>query len=497
MFILNRTRENSKRALTRADGWALRLSPYNYEVQFVKGRNNIADPSSRLYVGTDVAFDEEKSPWEIACLNSTKENFLTESKIKEATEKDTVLQKVIVSLESGEWTPDLNKFRSVAKELSLQNGLIVKNGCAVIPETLKERTLSLAHDGHPRIAKLKSILRERVWWPGMAADAEKWVVSCKTCAMNGMPEKPTPMMRIFAPQSVWETIALDFNGPYIKLGGISILVIVDYRSRYLITRAVRSTSFEHTRRVLEEVFDREGFPSTMRSDNGPPFNSVEYQRYCTERGINAVFSTPLFPQQNGLAENYMKLVNRAMASSTVNGTKFSDELRAAVNAHNAAAHSITGIPPEEVMMGRKIRRRLPLLNYQRANYRKETLDERDREAKLSGKEREDARREARECRVKPGDTVIIERSNKLKGETRFDPQRYVVLEEANGNLTLSNDGAILKRHVTQTKKVGEWRKDEEKETMIRDRGTVEERPVRQRTSPLYLKDFVRNVSDSF
>lgn len=31
-FIFNRSRENTKRALTRADGWALRLSPYNYKI---------------------------------------------------------------------------------------------------------------------------------------------------------------------------------------------------------------------------------------------------------------------------------------------------------------------------------------------------------------------------------------------------------------------------------------------------------------------------------
>lgn len=31
----------------------------------------------------------------------------------------------------------------------------------------------------------------------MAADAVKWVDTCRTCAINGRPEKPTPMRRIF------------------------------------------------------------------------------------------------------------------------------------------------------------------------------------------------------------------------------------------------------------------------------------------------------------
>ncbi|XP_062538450.1 uncharacterized protein LOC134206739 [Armigeres subalbatus] len=86
-FILRRTREESKRALTRADGWALRLSPYNYDIEYIRGHENIADPSSRLYEGEDEAFNEEVSPWEI-CPSPA---FLTEEEIRESTKKDDVL----------------------------------------------------------------------------------------------------------------------------------------------------------------------------------------------------------------------------------------------------------------------------------------------------------------------------------------------------------------------------------------------------------------------
>lgn len=94
-FILNRTRENSKRAFTRADGWALRLSPYKFKVEYVRGRENIADPSSRLCEGEDDPFDEENSPWEIAALEANRVQFLTEGEIKDATAKDCLLQEVI------------------------------------------------------------------------------------------------------------------------------------------------------------------------------------------------------------------------------------------------------------------------------------------------------------------------------------------------------------------------------------------------------------------
>ena len=90
-FILNWTRKDSKRALNRADGWALRLSPYSFDVEYVRGRENIADPSSRLYEGEDDPFEEVASPWEIATLEVSKVRFLTEEEIETATSSDTQL----------------------------------------------------------------------------------------------------------------------------------------------------------------------------------------------------------------------------------------------------------------------------------------------------------------------------------------------------------------------------------------------------------------------
>lgn len=377
-FILNRTREDSKRALTRADGWALRLSPYRYEVEYVRGRDNIADPSSRLYDGEDEPFNDDTSPWEIAALDANPVQILTEEEIVSATSNDKTLQLVKEALESGQWSNVEGNFRKVKDDLSIRDGVIIKTGCAVIPEALQNKALNVAHDGHPSVSKMKSIIRQRVWWPGLASKVEQWVESCETCVTNGRPEKPTPMQRIFAPKVVWETIALDFNGPYIMFGGVSILVIVDYRSRYLIARPVKSTSFECTRKVLDQVFEKEGYPKTIKSDNGPPFNGTEYKEYCFKRGIATVFSTPLFPQQNGMVESYMKIINKAMNAAVSNKTNYIDELRAAVHAHNAGAHSITKLPPEEVMLGRKIKRGLPLINHQQALIDDELLNRRDR-----------------------------------------------------------------------------------------------------------------------
>lgn len=498
IFILNRSRESSKRALTRADGWALRLSPYSYEVEYVRGRDNIADPSSRLYIGKDDPFEESISPWEIALLEINSVGLLTEMEIRKATMDDPVLQEVAQAITCDIWPKSLRAFKSLVNDLSLNDGVIIKNGCAVVPESLRHKALQVAHRGHPMTSKLKSILRQRVWWPGMSKDAENWVKSCETCATTGRPEKPTPMERIFAPQEVWETLAMDFNGPYLRFGGVYVLLIVDYRSRFLIARIVKSTSFEYTRKVLDELFEREGYPRIIKTDNGPPFNGSEYKLYCDERGIKCVFSTPLFPQQNGLAECYMKLVNKAMTAAASSRTSCAEELQAAIQAHNAATHAVTGVPPEEVMLGRKIRRNLPLVDSSETQHDREALNTRDREAKLKAKELEDKRRGARVCDIAPGDTVIIERTAYSKGETRFNPKRYTVLQQKNGNLLLTDEkGQLVRRHVSQSKKVYKWR---DSDTACTDDANPEERivptssrPVRQTKSPAYLSHYVREI----
>lgn len=346
----------------------------------------------------------------------------------------------------------------------------------------------------------------------MSKEAEAWVDSCKVCALNGKPEKPTPMQRVFAPRTVWETIALDFNGPYSKYGGVSILVIIDYRSRYIIAKPVKSTSFDSTRRVLESVFEKEGFPQSIKSDNGPPFNGEDYKQYCAERGINVIFSTPLHPQQNGLAESCMKLINKAMTAAASNGTNYVEELNAAVQAYNAAAHSITKVPPEEILMGRRVRRGLPLLRRGKVTIDEELMDTRDRESKLKSKTREDIKRGARKCRIKPGDTVVVARQTRAKAESRFDPRRYTVKEERNGMLVLiDEDGQVLKRHVSLTRRVHDWRLPDKPYSVGTGRNNsdpvtsrhplsraedndegpqVSRRSAREKRPPAYLKNFV-------
>lgn len=148
------------------------------------------------------------------------------------------------------------------------------------------------------------------------------------------------------------------------------------------------------------------------------------------------------------------------------------------------------MPPEVLMHGRKIKRGLPLMDRRLLDYDKNDIEARDQEMKSKAKHREDARRGARKCPLKPGDTVIVERQTRAKGDSRFGKQRFTVMEERNGNLVLGDDeGRTMKRHVSQTKKVVEWR-DESFGNPETEEDIPTQRATRNRKVPKHLQDFI-------
>ena len=69
------------------------------------------------------------------------------------------------------------------------------------------------------------------------------------------------------PERPWQDLALDLLGPMPT--GESLLVLVDYFSRWVEVDVIKSTSSEAIIKCLDRQFSRHGVPTTLRSDNGP------------------------------------------------------------------------------------------------------------------------------------------------------------------------------------------------------------------------------------
>ena len=97
----------------------------------------------------------------------------------------------------------------VRSELSITGKPVLRGPRIIVPSSLRERVLNLAHEGHPRIVLMKRRLRTKVWWTNCDKDAERFCTLCPPCQMVSMPLPPEPLKRTEFPSGPWQQISAD------------------------------------------------------------------------------------------------------------------------------------------------------------------------------------------------------------------------------------------------------------------------------------------------
>ena len=199
-YLLGEKKGIPSMASARVQRWALTLSAYNYKVQYVPGREHAnADVFSQLPL--PVQPKEIPMPEELVFLMEGLEiSPVTVKQIKVWTDHDPVLATVRRFVKQG-WPKSADpKFRPyhVRKlELSIQDDCILWGSRIIVPKPGREQLLSLLHEGHPGISKMKGLAHSYVWWPNIDADIEAQVKRCNQCQMN----QPSPPI---VPMHPWE-----------------------------------------------------------------------------------------------------------------------------------------------------------------------------------------------------------------------------------------------------------------------------------------------------
>lgn len=103
-YIFNPSHRLGRRAVSRAESWALRLQPYDFSIKRVPGDQNIADALSRLVRETQQAdsFDNDEEKHFLYALDSGSME-LTWNEIEVASEIDNELIMVRNALNSNKW----------------------------------------------------------------------------------------------------------------------------------------------------------------------------------------------------------------------------------------------------------------------------------------------------------------------------------------------------------------------------------------------------------
>jgi transposase InsO family protein len=136
------------------------------------------------------------------------------------------------------------------------------------------------------------------------------VASCRSClAYNIGRQGFHPIKSLQAP-AVFGHIAVDTLGPLTRTpdGAAYVLIIVDVKTRYLITKPLPDHSMDTVARALFEVFSIFGPPAIMQSDNGTEYVNQLVEQLCNQAGVDPRKVAPFNPRAYGLAESYVKLV---------------------------------------------------------------------------------------------------------------------------------------------------------------------------------------------
>ena len=360
-------------AANRLQRYALFLSAYNYNIEYVKGENNTADFLSRsVPIENNIEIDD-KGIDKSSIVHFISDIFLkpiTVNEIRKETERDEILRIVINHLKNG-WPRNVNdvKLRPYflcRLELSLENGCLLRGHKVIIPAVFRDRLLNELHSSHFGIVKIKMEARSRMWWPNIDKQIEEKVGSCSLCTSFRCAPPRAPLAPWPYPERPWERVHLDFFTLHAK----NFLIVVDAHSKWIECYPMSSTNSDAVIMKLYELFSRFGLVHTLVTDNATNFTSNQFNNFCISNNIKHVTIAPYHPASNGQAENTVKTVKKALKiilKTESNQRDINVKLLKFLFDYRNSTHCTTGYSPAELMLGRKLLSTLDFLKNTRTS----------------------------------------------------------------------------------------------------------------------------------
>ncbi|XP_044746897.1 uncharacterized protein K02A2.6-like isoform X1 [Coccinella septempunctata] len=369
MTIFGQNKPIPQFSANRLRRWAVILSNYQYEVEYVKSENNTADALSRLSESESDSLsnnDDVEFPY-CNFLTNSEEMPINLDEVKSETVNDKGLSQVIEFMKMG-WPKYVSNDDMIKPYFSRRSEFAVSNNCLfwnhriVVPVKLRHIFLRKLHMTHFGIVKSKNIARAHFWWPNLDKDVENYVKRCESCRKNLSNPAKVPLATWSWPGEVWERLHIDYFGPFSKK---YYLIILDAHSKWVEVFETSTTSSEATIKMLRSCFARFGLPKTVVSDNDAYFTSEQFEFFLKKNNIKHVLIPPYHPESNGAAENCVKRVKNSIKKAMSEKTSVDTHtvLSRFLFDYRTTEHCTTGVSPDQIMFCRNLRTRFNALLY--------------------------------------------------------------------------------------------------------------------------------------
>ena len=270
------------------------------------------------------------------------------------------------------------------------------------------------------------------------------IEGCIACQANGRENCPQPLQMSTLPPAPWHTVHVDFCGPFPT--GEYLFVVIDAYSRFPEVEVVHSTAAKTTLPKLDRIFATHGIPSVLKSDNGRPFFGEDFKAYMKENGIEHQRITPLWPQANSEAENFMKPLTKAVRSAHSEGRDWKKDLYRFL--FNYRAHHRNCTLPIAIRPHNQNK-----LESEKHTEFDQEVKRRDELAKEKMKCYADKKARAQLTEMRVVDTVLIQQRKNNKFTTKFDTSPFQVVRVKGTMVTTVRNEKYVTRNISHFKKV--------------------------------------------
>ena len=202
---------------------------------------------------------------------------------------------------------DLDEFWPHKEMLSVKSRLITCGNRIIVPKEMRPEMLQYIHEGHQ--GKERCLLRARntVFWPKMTYDVQELIERCFICQEHG---KSQPIIGITQelPPFPWHTLVTDMF--YWKR--MDFLIVADVFSKYFLVKKLENSTFAAVCAELSMIVTELGIPHIIRSNNGPCYDSKEFQQFLQQYNITHQTNSPNHPRSNGFVERMVRVAKKLM-----------------------------------------------------------------------------------------------------------------------------------------------------------------------------------------
>ena len=204
----------------------LRHQDVRYVLEYKKGQENFADYLSRHAIKwKDMSKSEREEPKDLTKLLYTLHvtpvlDTLGIKEIAEHTQKDKILKRLKTFIQDGKtFIPKseavLQPFKNIFLQITvLNNGTLLKQDKIILPASLIDKALYLAHSGaHPGQNGLIRRLRAHFYIKGLDKIVKDFVQNCKYCQLFTQKTTKHPIEPNQVPEKCWDETSVDLFGP--------------------------------------------------------------------------------------------------------------------------------------------------------------------------------------------------------------------------------------------------------------------------------------------